>query len=48
MDELKNKAAKAVEEDYNCINFERVASSLIEEPEVCEWCEYYKNGYCYK
>ena len=32
--------------DSNCINFERVLYSLIEEPEVCEWCVYYDEGVC--
>lgn len=34
--------------DYNCIRFERAPYSLIEEPEVCEWCIHYDDdaGLC--
>lgn len=32
----------------NCIDFERVSYSLIEEPEVCEWCVHYDDGVCKK
>lgn len=34
--------------EYNCRHFERAAYSLIEEPEVCEWCVFYdeKAGLC--
>lgn len=36
-----------VDEEFNCYNFIRIPESLIEEPDVCEWCEYYENGLCY-
>lgn len=31
-----------------CRHFERIPQSLIEEPEVCEWCEYYRDGMCFR
>ncbi len=37
-----------VSTEYVCRDFDRVPDSLIEEPEVCEFCSYYDNGYCTK
>lgn len=46
MTENAKKQAKPVDIEDNCYFFERIPESLIEEPEVCEWCEYFKDGYC--
>lgn len=35
-----------VSPDYICPRFRRVPDSLIEEPEVCEFCESYEDGLC--
>lgn len=32
--------------DYVCPHFVRSVFSLIEEPEVCENCGSYENGFC--
>lgn len=48
MDTAKTGPGVPVEEDGVCRFFERIPQSLIEEPEVCEWCEYYENGKCYR
>lgn len=37
---------RPVAEDHNCCYFLRIPESLIEEPEVCEWCEFYRSGLC--
>ena len=37
-----------VDEDSVCRHFERIPESLIEEPEVCEWCEYFEGGFCFR
>ena len=37
-----------VDAENVCPAFERVSSSLIEEPEICEFCEKYRDGYCFK
>ena len=39
---------RPVDEEYVCRHFIRIPESLIEEPEVCEWCEFYDKGYCCK
>lgn len=39
---------KPVDAESVCRHFERIPQSLIEEPEVCEWCEYYSDGLCVK
>ncbi|MBR2831962.1 MAG: hypothetical protein IKE57_03430 [Oscillospiraceae bacterium] len=40
------KAGRSVAPDDICQKFVRIPESLIEEPEVCEWCEYYRDGLC--
>ena len=37
---------KIVSPDHVCRHFDRIPESLIEEPEVCEWCSYYCDGAC--
>ena len=37
---------KEVSSDYVCSHFERAPWSLIEEPEVCESCVFYDDGFC--
>lgn len=32
--------------DHVCRYFDRVPESLIEEPEVCEFCRSYTDGFC--
>lgn len=32
--------------DHVCRCFDRVPESLIEEPEVCEFCRSYAGGFC--
>ena len=44
--ENRDKNRKSVNADDVCSAFDRVPYSLIEEPEVCEWCSYYDNGAC--
>ena len=39
-------AGRIVAADDVCRKFVRIPESLIEEPEVCEWCEYYRDGLC--
>ena len=39
--------ARPVEADDICPRFVRVPESLIEEPEVCEWCQFYRGGLCF-
>lgn len=34
--------------DYVCPDFDRVPDSLIEEPEICEFCVRFDNGACMK
>ena len=36
----------AVSADHVCPRFDRAPYSLIEEPEVCENCARYEDGYC--
>lgn len=38
--------AKPVDAESVCRCFERIPQSLIEEPEVCEWCRFYNDGLC--
>lgn len=38
---------RSVDSESVCRYFERIPQSLIEEPEVCEWCEHYENGLCF-
>ena len=47
---MDTKEVKGVpcDPNSNCIDFERVSYSLIEEPEVCEWCIFYDDGVCKK
>ena len=33
-----------VEPNSNCIHFDRVSWSLIEEPDVCELCSHYEEN----
>jgi hypothetical protein len=42
---MDNTPKKVGPEDV-CAAFDRVPYSLIEEPEVCEWCSYYDDGLC--
>jgi hypothetical protein len=42
----REQPAKAVSPDDICPKFIRIPESLIEEPEVCEWCQFYRSGYC--
>lgn len=42
----KRENGRPVDGQSVCRYFERIPQSLIEEPEVCEWCEYYENGFC--
>lgn len=42
----ENKSGRPVAADDICPRFIRIPESLIEEPEVCEWCEYYHDGLC--
>ena len=39
---------KPVSADYICRDFVRSPFSLIEEPEVCESCAFYEDGFCRK
>ena len=39
---------KKVSPENVCRDFERSPYSLIEEPEVCESCNYYEDGICRK
>ena len=39
---------RIVDPEGVCRFFERIPQSLIEEPEVCEWCEFFENGCCFK
>lgn len=43
----KQENGRPVDEEGVCRCFERIPQSLIEEPEVCLWCEYYENGLCF-
>lgn len=45
--EKTQKEGRPVDEESVCRYFERIPQSLIEEPEVCEWCEHYENGLCF-
>ena len=47
MDKAKS-AGRPVDENDVCRHFERIPQSLIEEPEVCEWCEHYNSGLCFR
>jgi hypothetical protein len=42
----KNEGRK-VDCESVCAHFIRIPESLIEEPEVCEWCEFYDEGLCF-
>ena len=44
----KKGPGRPVNEEDVCRYFERIAQSLIEEPEVCEWCEFFENGLCFR
>lgn len=44
----ERSAGRPVDGESVCRCFERIPQSLIEEPEVCEWCEHYENGLCFK
>ena len=47
----KEKAAglgNPVSEESVCRYFVRMAQSLIVEPEVCEWCEFFEDGLCFR
>ena len=44
----ENKPGRPVNEEDVCRFFKRIAQSLIEEPEVCEWCESFENGFCFR
>lgn len=44
-DNTDNKVRLVGENDV-CRHFDRAPYSLIEEPEVCEWCLYYNEGVC--
>ena len=37
---------KPVSADSVCIRFQRAPDSLIEEPEVCELCLFWRDGLC--
>ena len=39
-------AGAPVEPNYVCPHFQRAPESLIEEPEVCENCGSYEDGFC--
>ena len=39
---------KPVSPDNVCPAFDRAPDSLIEEPEVCELCGFYDDGFCKK
>lgn len=47
MSKYAGKQGKPVDIESNCYYFERIPESLIEEPEVCEWCEYFEDGLCF-
>jgi hypothetical protein len=44
---MKEKG-KAVDEQYSCPDFRHGYWSLEEEPSVCENCEFYDEGLCFK
>lgn len=48
MSERDKKEYPPVEPTGVCRYFERVSSSLIEEPEVCELCVCYIDGRCHR
>lgn len=39
--EKESKKGTPCSPESNCAAFERVSYSLIEEPEVCEWCIFF-------
>lgn len=41
------EAGVPVDIEAVCRFFERIPESLIEEPEVCEWCEFFEDGKCF-
>ena len=43
---MNEHAPIPVAPDYICPRFDRVPDSLIEEPEVCEFCRSYDGGFC--
>ena len=43
--EQEQKGRPVSPEDI-CRKFIRIPESLIEEPEVCEWCAFYRGGFC--
>ncbi len=45
--DMKEKG-KAVDEQYSCPDFRHGYWSLEEEPSVCENCEFYDEGLCFK
>ena len=46
MDEKKVSQGKPVDPEGVCRFFERIPLSLIEEPEICTWCEFFDEGFC--
>ncbi len=44
----KRTPGRETDPESVCRYFQRIPLSLIEEPEVCEWCEYFENGLCFK
>lgn len=44
---MENKG-KAVDAQYSCAEFRHGYWSLEEEPSVCENCEFYDEGFCFK
>lgn len=45
---MDSEKRRSVDPESICRHFIRIPESLIEEPEVCEWCEYFDEGYCCK
>ena len=43
---MKDINGVPVDPGHVCIAFRRVPESLIEEPEVCEFCEDWQDGFC--
>ena len=43
---MNETAKRPVNADSVCLRFDRAPDSLMEEPEVCELCRRYEDGFC--